>query len=338
VADFGHIPAILETPGLELAAIFDPSQERLGYISDKFGLTSAFTGRAEFFDQKLDAVVIASPPSSHLENAVEAARSGAHVLCEKPLARTEEESRLMAEEVERTGRMLFTAFVYRFSPVAAQIKQWLREGVVGKIGSLRLIYDWSLHGRYEQDSSGNWIESTRWRGRMEEGGPLIDCGVHLIDLARWWLESEVVAQSSAGAWLTDYDSPDHVYLHMQHANGALTTVETSFSYTHTAREPLALFSYQLVGDGGLIRFERDGYILEARHGQGTIHTPGASEKNFHGMYLALRSALETGAKGDLGSAEDGIIATRIATSATQSAIEQRALLATKHKSGTQKGK
>jgi hypothetical protein len=72
----------------------------------------------------------------------------------------------------------------------------------------------------------------------------------------------------------------------------------------------------------VIRYDRDGYILEARNGQGTITAPGASEKNFPGMYAALVERLN-GGEGEMPSAEDGIIATRIARHATDSLIAGR---------------
>jgi predicted dehydrogenase len=323
VADFGHIPAILETPGLELAALFDPNEERVRAAQSKFGVAAAFTTPEPFFAEKLGAVVIASPPAFHPANAELAARHGCKVLCEKPLADSEEAAQIMIDGVRASGSQIYTAFVYRYSPVAEQIRAWVKEGIVGEIRSLRLTYLWDLHGRYEQAPTGEWQESARWCGRMLEGGPLVDCGVHQIDLARWWLGSEVTSFTGLGAWVADYEAPDHMFLHMDHGNGAHTSIEVGFTYGHTAREPRSVFTYELIGTGGVIRYDRDGYVLEARHGQGTLRAAGASEKNFAGMYAALRRYLETGNRDELPSAEDGLVATRIAEAATAEAIGRR---------------
>jgi predicted dehydrogenase len=156
---------------------------------------------------------------------------------------------------------------------------------------------------------------------MEEGGPLVDCGVHQIDLSRWWLGSEVIGWTPKGAWVGKYQAPDHVWLHMDHEDGAMSTVEVSYSYGHTAKEPRSVFTYELIGTGGVIRYDRDGYILEARTGQGTITAPGASEKNFPGMYAGLVERLN-GGKIEMPTAEDGIIATRIARQATDELIRE----------------
>ncbi len=320
VADFGHIPAILATPGLQLVALFDPNEERVRATQVKFQVEGAFTDPEAFFQQKLDAVVIASPPAFHPQNAEMAAKYGCLILCEKPLADSEPAAQKMIEAVRTQGTQIYTAFVYRYSPVADQIKAWVKEGIVGEIRSLRLTYLWDLHGQYEQNQKGEWQESPRWRGRMLEGGPLVDCGVHQIDLARWWLQSEVTDFTGIGAWVSDYVAPDHMFLHMDHANGAHTSIEVGFTYGHTAKEPRSVFAYELIGTGGVIRYDRDGYVLEARHGQGVTTATGASEKNFKGMYAALQRALHTGSTDELPSAEDGLIATSIAETATAAVI------------------
>ncbi len=324
VADFGHIPAILETPGLELVSVYDPNEERARQTAEKFGIAKAFGNEGKFLNSRLDAVVVASSAVAHPQNVIAAAASGLHVLCEKPLALVDEDARSMIDAMHAAERMLLVGFVYRFSPVAQTIKHWLTEGIVGDVRSLRLIYIWDLHGQYIQEAEGMWVESPTWRGRMLEGGPMIDCGVHMIDLARWWLGSEVVSSSSAGAWVSDYVAPDHMFLHLDHAGGQHTMVEMSFTYGHTARFPAPLFSYDLIGTGGVIRYHRDGWLLEARNGQERIVAPGASEKNFHGMHAAFAEALRTGDPGDFPCGEDGLIATRIAREATDRVIGARA--------------
>ena len=99
----------------------------------------------------------------------------------------------------------------------------------------------------------------------------------------------------------------------------------SFAYTHTAKEPRAHFSYHLIGTDGLIRFDRDNWHFEVRNSHGTEYIPGASEKNFTGMYHAWRDALETGVSGNLPSAHDGLLVTRIARAATEQVIAARSL-------------
>jgi len=327
VADYGHIPAILETPGLELVAVCDIDPRRSEATAAKYRIPHHFTDQQAMFDLGLDGVVISSSAPAHPENVFAASRRGVHVLCEKPLALTDRDAEQMIESMELANRLLLVGFVYRFSPVATQIKAWIEEGRIGHARMLRFVYVWDLHGRYEQDEDLEWIESPRWKGRMMEGGPMIDCGVHMVDLARWWTGAEVVSYEAHGAWVADYLAPDHMFLHLDLEGGIAGSVEMSFTYGHTAREPAPIFSYDVIGDGGTIRYDRDGWLLEARSGTETVRGMGASEKNFHGMHAEFLRALETGEPGNFPTGRDGLISTQIAERATNQAIAKRADLA-----------
>ncbi len=252
VADYGHLPTIKQIDGLELTALYDPNETNLKSAQEKFSVPHAFTNIDEFYKTDIDAVVVTSPAPCHKENVIDAARHGKHILCEKPLGMTSEEIQEMIKVAEDANVMLFTAFDYRFSPVSQTIKQLVREKAVGEVKSLRLIYIWNMHGKYTI-IDGQKVVPQRRIGRMEEGGPMVDCGVHQIDLARWWLESEVVRWCGEGAWVDEYEAPDHVYVHMDHENGAHTMVEISYSTVFTAAEPISHFTYQLIGTDGLIR-------------------------------------------------------------------------------------
>ena len=326
VADYGHIPAILDTPGLELVAVCDVNAHKAEAASEKFNIPHWFCDQEQLFDLNLDAVVVSSSAPAHVQNVLGAAKHGLHVLCEKPLALSDKDAEAMIEAMNKAGKLLLVGFVYRFSPVALQIRDWIREGRIGHPRMLRFVYIWDLHGRYERGEDGEWVESPRWKGRMLEGGPMIDCGVHMVDLARWWTGAEIIGFEANGAWVADYTAPDHMFLHLAHQGGISSSVEMSFTYGHTAREPAPIFSYDVIGDGGFIRYDRDGWRLEARTGVETLHGQGSSEKNFNGMYKAFLQALESGQPGDFPTGRDGLIATQITERATEQAIQKRSRL------------
>lgn len=318
------MPAIVETDGLVLASVYDPYPAALKKVRERYPQVQVFTDSEAFFASGIDAVAITSPAPMHLSNVRDAARHGLPVLCEKPLAMDEAETEEMIQIATAADIPLSTALCYRFSPVAQRIKQLVTDGAIGDVRALRLIYIWNLHGKYAYDASGQRYESPLRVGRMQEGGPLVDCGVHQIDLALWWLQSPVTRQQVSAAWVDDeYTAPDHVWLHLDHANNAHSAIEMSFSYTHTAREPINHFSYHLIGTKGLIRYDRDNWHFEVRNEQGTQYLPGAGEKNFADMYAAWRDALESEDFSKMPSARDGQIVTRIARSATNEAIQAR---------------
>jgi predicted dehydrogenase len=320
VANYGHLPTILETPGLSLVALFDPDERKLHEAQEKFGIKAGFTDVDAFMTCGLDAVTITSPAPCHILNIRDAVRHGKHMLCEKPLGMDEKECAEMAEMATGAGLMLFTGFDYRFSPASLKIRELVRGGAIGDVRSLRLIYIWNNHGKYQRDADGKLVLNERRVGRMLEGGPMVDCGVHQIDLARFWLGSEVCDWQAAGAWVDDYDAPDHMYLHMDHENGAHSMVEISYSYCYTAKEPTNQFVYELIGTEGVIRYDRGAKLFELRGAEGTVQMPFSPEKNFAGMYQAYAEALETGVSETLPTAYDGLVAARISRWATDSLI------------------
>ena len=320
IADLGHLPAIAATEGLVAHAVYDPDALAAYKLQHKHGVPHGFVDSERFFQSGLDAVVVTSSAPAHKQNVDDAARHGVPVLCEKPLAMTDADAEAMIQTMDSAGLMLATGFCYRYSPVAQNIKKLVLDGAIGRVATLRLVYVWNLHGRDASGPDGQVVISPYWLGRMNEGGPMVDCGVHQIDLARWWLGSEVVAHQESGAWVENYEAPDHMWLHMDHADGAHTMVEMSFSYGHTVRDPRAHFSYQLIGTEGLIRYDREGWVFEVRTRRGTHRLPGASEKNFEGLYAAFARALETGDASELPTGFDGLRATQIAREATESVI------------------
>jgi predicted dehydrogenase len=258
-----------------------------------------------------------------MENVLDAARYRKPVLCEKPLSLSNADSEQMIEAMSQAGVPLYTAFCYRFSPSAMRIRELVRDKIVGDVRALRLIYDWHVHGRYATDQRGHRILNQHRLGRMLEGGPMIDCGTHQIDLAQWWLNSDVVRFSAAGAWVDDYEAPDHIFLHMDHAGGQHTMVEISYSYGANVKDPSPLFAYELIGTDGLIRYDRTFRSFEVRTPYATWHEEFHDEKNFWGMYIAYAKALITGDPGHLPSGETGRVVAEIAERATKQVIANR---------------
>jgi len=323
VADYGHIPAIQETDGLELHAIYDPNEERLARVQKEFGIPVAFSNAEEFFASQIDAVSITSPAPCHKENVLDAARNKLPVLCEKPLAMNGAEAADMIAAMKTAGVSLHTAFCYRFSPSALKIRELVCEKAIGEVRSLRLIYNWHVHGKFVTDADGNQTIQKRREGRMLEGGPMVDCGTHQIDLARFWLDSEVIELAGHGAWVDDYEAPDHMWLHMDHANGAHTMVEMSYSYHHTAKHPKIEFVYELIGTEGVIRYDGNAKSFRMENRSGTHEFAFHHEKSFGGMYAEWANALSAGPSDLLPTGEDGMKVADIARRATDAAIMNR---------------
>jgi predicted dehydrogenase len=323
VADYGHLPAIKANRDLELVALFDPDRARLEAAGRKFGCEKLFTEAEAFMTSGIEAISVTSPAPCHFENVMLAAKLRKHVLCEKPLAMTDREGEQMVAAMEAAACRLFVGFTYRFSPVAQQVKELVSAGAIGVVRSARLVYIWDCHGKFATRDPGETRLNQRRHGRMVEGGPMVDCGVHQIDLARWWLSSDVVRFKGHGAWVDEYKAPDHVWVHMDHENGAHSMIESSFSYGHTARQQRPHYVFEVIGTGGVVRYDHDHKKFELRTRTEMKELAWHAEKNFEGMYEQFVQAVRTGEAGTLASGRDGIVATRIAREATEQAMAER---------------
>ena len=339
VADYGHLPALGRTPGLEVHALFDPDAGRRAAAAKRFGVPVA-TGDEEVFfagvgGAGLDAVLVASPAPAHAANVRSCAAHGLPVLCEKPLAVDDAQGRAMIDAMADArggaGASLHVAFCYRFSAAALEIKRRVAEGAIGDVAGLRLIYNWDCHGRYNHRDPERGVAPYR-DGRMREGGPMVDGGTHQIDLAAWWLGRPVEAWTGHGAW-TDaddaYDCPAHIWAHLTHAAGpgarpAHTAVEMSYGYGHAARDADSSFVYELIGTEGVIVYDRNPGRFELRNAAGTTRLAYHEEKDFDAMHRAWAHLLTTGEPGHLATAEEALAATRIALAVTRQAAAGRA--------------
>ena len=339
VAGYGHLPAMRDTAGVTPWALYDPNQAAVQKMARDHGVdpARAFTDESAFFDAGLDAVLVSSPAPAHEANVRAAAAHGLPILCEKPLAmdRPQGEAMIAAAaaatpaggngdggEGGMGGVPLYVAFCYRFSPASLRIKQLVDQGEIGQLRSMRLIYNWDCHGKYLHRDPAQGLAPHR-DGRMREGGPMVDCGTHQIDLAQWWADSPVREVSGHGAWADNYEAPDHCWAQLTHENGTHTSVEMSYSYGHTVAEPLSIFTYELIGSEGLILYDRNHSRFELRNAQGTHRQQYHEEKGFHEMYAALARALQTGEPGNLPTDAQGLRVTEIAVQATRQAIAGR---------------
>ena len=171
VADYGHLPAIQDVKGLKLFAIYDPNEATLAIAKAKFRVPQGFSDIEAFFQSGIEAVTVTSPAPTHRQNVLDAARHHLPVLCEKPLATDRAEAETMIAAMEKAGVPLYTAFCYRFSPSALKIRELVAEKAIGETRSLRLIYNWGVHGKYAVDAEGRRVIQKRREDRMLEGGP-----------------------------------------------------------------------------------------------------------------------------------------------------------------------
>lgn len=323
IAELAHCEAIQATDGLQLMALYDNNFDRALKLQKKFNVPHCYPNEDDFYKSDLDAIVICTPAPVHFHNIEKAVQYNKHVLCEKPLGMDIQEIEQEMKIMDEAGLLFFAGFNYRFSKCSQEIKRLVSEKAIGKVRAMRLTYIWNLHGKFITTVNGTRRESDLRKGRMEEGGPMVDCGLHQIDLARWWCQSEVLWQKAVGIWVEQYEYPDHMHLQMRLSNGCHVMIEISFSYSATSTDPISQFTYELIGSDGIINYSRELKIFELRNSKGRFPMQWYPEKDFKGMYREFAKSLEKGVIGDMPTPADALVSTYIAKKATNEALQDR---------------
>lgn len=178
----------LKASGLvEIAAICDPNPEARARAAEVCP-DAASTDRYEaLLEQELDAVVIATPSGQHAEQCIQAFERGFAVFCQKPLARTAEETRAVVAAAQAADRLLAVDLCYRETSALRRTRELVRSGAIGVPFAAELVF----HNAYGPDKS--WAFDPGLAG----GGCLVDLGVHLVDAALWILDFPKVERARA---------------------------------------------------------------------------------------------------------------------------------------------
>ncbi|MBQ8605770.1 MAG: Gfo/Idh/MocA family oxidoreductase [Clostridia bacterium] len=174
-----HIQGYLKCPDVELYAFCDINEQQLNIMGEKYGVTRLYTDGGEMLRElpEIDIVSVCTWNSAHAPCTIAALNAGCHVLCEKPMATSAKEALAMKEAADKNGKLLMIGFVRRFGNDCQIVEQFRDSDYFGDIYYGKATY-LRRHG-----SPGGWFGDKSRSG----GGPLIDLGVHVIDLTRYIL-------------------------------------------------------------------------------------------------------------------------------------------------------
>ena len=182
----GYIHNLRAVPDAQVIGFADDDAERGQHFADLYGL-DYFDSYEDLISERPDGVIICSENAYHLPLIQMAAEAGVHVLSEKPLATTLEDAQAILDVCARAGVHLMTAFPMRFSAPILEVYRLITTGQLGHIIGANTTNQGKLP-RYHTVYPRAWFEDKTLAG----GGAVIDHTVHLTDLLRWFLRSEVV--------------------------------------------------------------------------------------------------------------------------------------------------
>ncbi|EXX85020.1 oxidoreductase [Paenibacillus darwinianus] len=268
-----HLGAYQNNPEVQLAAICDLNEQRACQQAKRFGIPDVYTDYKEMFKRPdIDAVSICTWNNTHAEISIATLEAGKHVLCEKPLCTTVEEALRVENAVKSSGKLLQVGFVRRYGTNTGILKQFIDAGDLGEIyyakaSCLRRI-----------GNPGGWFSDVDRSG----GGPLIDLGVHVIDIC-WYLMGRPKVVSVSGNTYkklgnranvkhlffykaADYDAEHNTVEDLANAlirfeNGASLYVDVSFTL-HAKKDEMSL---KLFGEKGGAEIEPELSIVAEKY-------------------------------------------------------------------------
>lgn len=284
-----HLKSYAANENAQLVAIADLNETRARDTADKYGMDKVFTDYRELLaDPQIDAVSICTWNNMHAEMSIAALRAGKHVLIEKPLSRTVEEAERIREAVRESGRILQVGFVRRYDSNAQLMRQFIENGELGE------IYYAKASCLRRLGNPGGWFADVNRSG----GGPLIDLGVHVIDLC-WYLMGRPKPVTVSGNTYrklgnranvqhlsfykaADYDASVNTVEDMANAlirfeNGASLAVDVSFTL-HTKQDEIAV---KLYGDKGGAELEPALALMLEKHDTILNAFPQTDHPSFH---------------------------------------------------------
>jgi predicted dehydrogenase len=231
-----------------LIAISDVDERRINYAKQHFHVPFSYTSYKDLLARNdVDAVVICTPPAHHADIAVEAARRGKHIFCEKPLAMTTADCEAMIDAAQRAGVVLQVGYMLRFSSDREHIASAVRSGRLGSPIFYREIVNLSAGGPQ------TWIPDQK-----TGGGPLFEAS-HIIDYARYLFGDPDYVYGIGGHFKPNKISANDTYAaSLIYGNGNRALICDSYALKNFGWEQIQCRLHRveidMTGPGGYIQF------------------------------------------------------------------------------------
>ena len=260
-----HALALKDLTGQsEFIGGFSPTAKRRGEFEKTYGLPAIDSVDALLGNSQVDAVIILTPPRTHAELAIQAAKAGKHVLLEKPLDVTFAQARDIVDAVARENRKLGVVFQFRFREAVMTLRELLRAGELGELLSVSCAVRWWRPAEY-------YAQPGRGMREHDGGGVLLTQSIHtldvLLDLAG--PVSRVSAQCRTSS-LRSMDTEDIACAAVEYANGAIGVIDAT-----TVAYPGYPERIEIAGTKGSAVLEAERLAVH-RTGQPPLHVDGST--------------------------------------------------------------
>ena len=239
IAQGAHMPGYLNTDGAKVIAACDIVKAKAEKFAKDFDIPHVFTDYKKLVKMdELDAISVCTPNNYHAGPTVAALEAGKHVLCEKPIAGKSKDGQAMVDAAKKTKKILQIGLHRRFDPSSRFLKKFIEDGGLGQIYYGRAV----AMRRRGIPSWGAFVQM-----KISGGGPLVDIGVHELDLVVWLMgcpkplgaaghtyrkfgDRKDVAVGDWGMWdAKNYDVEDFAVAYIKFEDEITATLETSWA-------------------------------------------------------------------------------------------------------------
>lgn len=246
VAEVKSGPGFYKATNSVLAAVTSRNPAAAHAFAQRHNVATVYETTAQLLaDPDIDAVYIATPPSSHKPLSLLVANAGKHVYVEKPMAMRFDECREIVDACEKNGVRLFVAFYRRAMPRFLKVKGWLDSGAIGDVRCVRVVQH--RPPAVEERSR----DTLPWRllPEVSGGGHFLDMGIHTLDILDFWFGAIEQVHGIASNLGGLYAVEDTVTATWRHASG----VQGSGSWCYVCGH--GEDRVEIVGSSGRIEFE-----------------------------------------------------------------------------------
>ena len=279
IAARAHIPALMTVANAKIVAIQSRTAEKASAVASALWPTA--DGRPNIYDnfdrmlarERPDAVCIFTPNRFHREYTLRAIAAGAHVLVEKPMAPCAADARAMVDAASHAGRVLMVSMQRRYGGLESIVKEAIGSGAIGK--------PYFFRGRLSHGGPEGWAPGQRWFTDASQagGGASLDLGVHVADLAIWYLGAVSSVSGEVATLGKDIEVDDTGAMLLKFASGAIGVVEASWS----SRPPLS--AIEIYGSEGRIMMGYPRVDIAILRADGS-EAPGYSREEITGRFDA----------------------------------------------------
>lgn len=273
IADDRVLPAINSYAQNRLVGVVSRDPARAQAFAQKFGALNAYTSYEELLrNPEVTVVAIHTPNALHAEQAIAAARAGKHVFCDKPMATSAVDAERMIRECERAGVKLAVNFHNRHMPCFVDVRRIIESGGIGAVKLVEL-----------EASPGARPGARLVTWRVDPGmaglGTTMSIGVHVYDILRYFLDSEIEAVTAF------FDTPRGVTEEVnlstfRFANGAMAQVRVHENAPHPHNDFVIYGAAGRITGRGLTR-SRAGGVLEVIGADGKTRNTDYPATNAH---------------------------------------------------------